>query len=189
MKKCKYLICKYHYQTKNNVVIEMYSEKLNAVNNLFNIAVLYIKEKDGLNNIQGIDSLNTNRIINKSNFADTTHLPAGHYIVRDQQKDHLYKLEMWQKTVSYTKYYGVAKFKNHHWQHIFDLDIVELLLEKDKQKEVKVSEESQASAKKLATSFTNLDICKILKDSADNNTNISIKHLVRKYPDAFLKSS
>jgi hypothetical protein len=177
------MICKYNYQTKSNVVLEMYTEKLNAINNLFSIAASYIKEKDGIDAMRNID-YKSNKIINKVDLDYTANLPAGYYIVRDQQKDHFYKLEIWQKTVSYTKYYGVAKFKNHHWKHIFDLDLVELLFISSKNEE-SLNTDRQALAKTMANKYQNLDISKILRDASDNNLYVSVKHLIKNYPDNF----
>ena len=171
----KFLICKYNCNTKNNVVIDVHTDKTNAVNSLFEIAVNYIKEKDGANIMGDIN----NRVVNKKEM-NILNLCPGHYMIRDQQNDHFYKLEIWQKTTSYTKYYGIAKLKNHHWQHIFDLDIVEIISEVQRKDEPKPPE-LKALAKKLHEHFNKLQIQSIIKENADSRLYTSVSYLKTMY--------
>lgn len=122
----KYCITKYDYTIKRNQIISWYTDVFTALNNLYIYVFIYLQEQDGYKKMEDVENLNKfmfNR--NKFRSALKISLPPGHYIIRDPG-DHIYKLEIWQKSVVNGHGWIYKTYSKDQWRKIFDIDIIEL---------------------------------------------------------------
>jgi len=114
----KHLVTQYNYKTKQHTVI---GSSTNAADLLFNTALNFIQNADGFNRVK--DEASIRKLILAVDKRNAT--TPGHYIIRDQQADHVDKIEIWKKDIKYTSYY-VTKTKQEVWTHVLDFDIVKI---------------------------------------------------------------
>lgn len=105
--------------------MEIHQDKRPALNELENLAIDYIWDKDGEIKVgQGAKSW----LLNAKTFADAnfkSSLAVGHYIVRDPE-DHVYKLTIWRKYEKKTPARWYGEHVSYLWQKLFDLDLVDI---------------------------------------------------------------
>lgn len=191
----KFHIVRYDYDTKKNYSVKLIDDKRLVLDEIWQYAVDYLKQKDGSEKIK--ESKNVAEelknlkeyVIDKKNFRSSfkSTLSVGHYIVRDADS-HVYSLTIWRKSSVKSAGWIYGSVEKSLWKKIFDVDVIETVsINNQSQYKLSSSEIQQANekCKQFTDSLKKSEILQKLIKISDENSKLSVSDIKKENPQLF----